>query len=55
MIINQHHTPFGDWCYYSRTVLLSTVCLFIVLNLVVHVELFLARQQREVAYEHWQI
>ena len=45
--INQHLTPFVDWCYCLREVLFYKVCLFVVYKFVLHGKNFLAKQIRE--------
>ena len=44
--INQHLTPFVDWCYCGREVLFEKVCLFVVYKFVLLGKQFLAKQIR---------
>ena len=48
--INQHLTPFVNWCYWYREVLLEKVCLFVVNKLVLHGKQFLTNRVK-----YWQI
>ena len=44
--INQHLTPFADWCYCGREVLFEKVHLFVVEKLVLHGKQFHAKKIR---------